>query len=127
MRILFFFLLVCAGVVRGDDGSQINGIYAKRLDAAPRILFSPSAIFTYWGGPLIPNVQVVMVQWGAGTYAPYITQVNVTQCMSSFYTEVVRSSWIDWLSEYNSNTQFSPGRDYRGLWYGVVCRVLRLP
>jgi hypothetical protein len=39
----------------------------------------------------------VLVLYGPGQYADYITDNSI----ANFYREIINSTWIDWLSEYN--------------------------
>jgi hypothetical protein len=50
-----------------------------------------------FGGPVIPNVKVYAVYWGPS--------VAFQQELSAFYTAVADSSYFDWLSEYDTETQ----------------------
>lgn len=105
--LFFAFLLFIIQETNGREIEEIESVYLKgdpiklRLHNGVIRNFAP---FQYWGGPVLSNVKLVMVQWGVSTgsnFAPYITSNQ----LSTFYTEIVRNSWIDWLSEYNTNTQ----------------------
>ena len=50
----------------------------------------------YFGGPVLSNVQVFVVYYGQN---PLQNDIN------KFYQNIVNSSYIDWLSEYNTPTQ----------------------
>ncbi|HXX02439.1 MAG TPA: hypothetical protein VEJ00_14580, partial [Candidatus Acidoferrales bacterium] len=50
----------------------------------------------YYGGPVISNVQVVVVYWGNS-----VSSV-ATSGIPGFYTAVTNSNWMDLLSEYNT-------------------------
>jgi len=63
---------------------------------------------TYYGGPVIPNVKIVMLNWGSG--------VTGESTLEQFYTSVTNSAYMDWLSEYNTSSQ-SIGR---GTFGGAV-------
>lgn len=52
---------------------------------------------TNYGGPVIPNVKVYAVYWGAR--AAFQTTLN------SFYASIVDSTYMDWLKEYDTPTQ----------------------
>jgi hypothetical protein len=60
-----------------------------------------SAHLTYYGGRVVSNLQVVQVIWGAGSYLPQVTSTS-TPSMASFYQEVLNSSYVDWLTEYDT-------------------------
>ncbi|KAJ3028955.1 UNVERIFIED_CONTAM: hypothetical protein HDU68_000482 [Siphonaria sp. JEL0065] len=60
-----------------------------------------SAHLTYYGGPVIPNVQVQPIFYGAANYQ---SQTN------AFYAGVTQSSWYDIMSQYNvGRGSASPG------------------
>ena len=63
---------------------------------------------TYYGGPVISNVKVVMLNWGSG--------VNGESTLESFYPSVTNSAYFDWLSEYNTSTPVDRPRHLR--WRG---------
>jgi hypothetical protein len=58
---------------------------------------------TYNGGPVIPNVRIVTVFWG-----PNVDAVTVAR-MPGFYSALVNSSYMDWLSEYDSTQLIGRG------------------
>lgn len=65
-----------------------NSKISKRWTTPPALL--------YFGGAVIPNVQVYTIFYGVVTYKDEINR---------FYNDVVNSSFIDWLSEYNTPTE----------------------
>jgi hypothetical protein len=50
----------------------------------------------YYGGPVVSTPKVVVVFWGGSVGAQ--TRTNI----AAFYTAIVNSPYIDWLSEYNT-------------------------
>jgi hypothetical protein len=75
------------------------------------------AKLTYYGGPVIPNVKIVMVTWGAKT------SITSEAALEGFYTGVTNSPYMDWLSEYNTSTQ-SIGR---GTFAGAYADASPIP
>ena len=65
-----------------------NSKISKRWTTPPALL--------YFGGAVIPNVQVYTIFYG---------NVNYKDEINRFYNDVVNSSFIDWLSEYNTPTE----------------------
>jgi Abnormal spindle-like microcephaly-assoc'd, ASPM-SPD-2-Hydin len=59
------------------------------------------AHLSYFGGRVVSNLQVVQVLWGTGSYLAQVESV-ATPSMASFYPEVLNSSYVDWLSEYDT-------------------------
>jgi hypothetical protein len=60
-----------------------------------------SAHLTYYGGRVVSSLQVVQVVWGAGSYLPQVTSTS-TPSIASFYQDVLNSSYVDWLTEYDT-------------------------
>ena len=58
------------------------------------------ALLTYFGGPVISNVQVVVVFWGPNvvTTSPADGAANLSQ----FYTDITASRYFDLLTEYST-------------------------
>lgn len=64
--------------------------------------FAPAGThLTYFGGPVISNVDIVQVLYGAGSYAPEIAGIT-TPSLSNFYSDITNSGFMDMLSEYNT-------------------------
>lgn len=60
---------------------------------------APAAHLTYHGGPLLTNVQVVLVFWGAAwTLA---AQIPLIQQLNQFFDFILTSTYIDLLAEYS--------------------------
>lgn len=67
------------------------------------------AHLTYFGGKIISNVKLVMVLYGSGTYASFISN-DTPPSMVSFYQQLGNSSYLGWLCEYSTNNQsIGPG------------------
>jgi len=65
--------------------------------SASRISAPPGAHVTYYGGPVISNVQVIVVYWGSAV-SPTV-QTNVP----GFYSDVTNSPYLDLAAEYSTN------------------------
>ena len=57
----------------------------------------------YLGGPVISNVKIISVMWGSSVDKTVSGQVG------GFYSTIVNSSYMDWLSEYNTNITATNG------------------
>jgi hypothetical protein len=60
-----------------------------------------AAHLDYYGGRVVSNMQVVQVLWGTGSYLSEVTS-TATPSMASFYNQVLNSSYVDWLTEYDT-------------------------
>ena len=76
-----------------------RGIVRTTDNSGPRSL--TTAHLNYYGGPVLSNVRIVMVRYGAGTYLGNIAGTTAPT-MASFYQQVTNSSYMDWLREYNT-------------------------
>ncbi|KAJ3317062.1 hypothetical protein HDV06_002096, partial [Boothiomyces sp. JEL0866] len=72
--------------------------YRTDIVTSPSLEKRASAKLTYYGGPVISNVEVHPIFYG-GNSVQYKTQIN------AFYKGVVNSSYYDWLKEYNTKNQ----------------------
>lgn len=61
----------------------------------------PGSHLTYFGGPVISNVEIVQVLYGAGSYDPQVAG-TATPSMGNFYSDITNSGFMDMLSEYNT-------------------------
>ena len=78
------------------------------------------AHLTYYGGPVIPNISVVQVIYGApGSYLPE-TLATGYPSVGSFVSSVLSSPHIDWLNEYNTTGGQKIGRGRFGDKYTVT-------
>ena len=94
----------CAGVVTppsDDNTSAALGSVGGAADAATTSSRRPPAAagahLTYYGGPVISNVRVHDVFWGAG--------VQFQSQLDAFFTAITNSPYFDWLDEYATPTQ----------------------
>lgn len=113
----------CAAQVPDGLADQSNLVYGTRVHKMPiRRNAAPSpgpsgAHLTYYGGHVIPNVKVYEVLYGAGTYSTDISGTN----LSNFYTQAVNSTFMDWLSEYNTPVSGGTGQTIgRGTFGGKL-------
>lgn len=81
----------------------------QRAIAAQSQFASPAAVsaktLTYYGGPVISNVKVVKVTYGAGTYQPYVSGTGAGT-LSAFYKAILGSAYFTWLNgDYKTSKQ----------------------
>ena len=78
------------------------GVLPKSDGAAPRAFAAPAgAHLTYYGGKIIPNVKVVQVLYGAGTYTSEVSSTGASS-IAALYRAILNSSYMSWLVEYNT-------------------------
>jgi hypothetical protein len=86
------FLLV--GAIELDSYSPVMKGQKKKVQAKPHL--------TYFGGPVISNVQIVDVLWG-----PNVNK-TVANNMPNYLSALVKSAWLAWLCEYNTLGKSKP-------------------
>ncbi|KAJ3317064.1 hypothetical protein HDV06_002098 [Boothiomyces sp. JEL0866] len=91
---LLAFSTVTATTVPRQKGVH----YRTDIVTAPVLEKRASATLKYFGGPVIPNVEVHPIFYGGDS-------VNFKSQINSFYSSVVQSPYYDWLKEYNTPKQ----------------------
>ena len=92
---------VCALILA--QAAHGSALYKKNLS---RPVTSPKGgNLLYYGGMVLTHVKVTAVFWGQGVNADIQTGIG------GFYTSVVNSTYLDWMSEYNTNVKAVDGRD----------------
>jgi hypothetical protein len=94
-------------IVPGD--SPASGPADNQFALAP----AATPHLTYWGGPVMPNVSVIKVQYGAGTYPTFVTGTGAST-LGGFFTGVTASPYFDWLTEYDTPSQTVGRGSYAG-------------
>ena len=74
----------------GRRGNQIKTGIRTQAPINPHL--------NYWGGPVLSNIQVVVVFWGADV-APALT---ANGAIDQFYTDITSSRYFDELTEYST-------------------------
>ncbi|MFI5299748.1 MAG: hypothetical protein ACHREM_16805, partial [Polyangiales bacterium] len=80
-----------------------------------KVTSASGAQLTYRGGPVIPNVEIVEVNWGSSVTAEVQTK------MPGFYKAITQSPYFDWLVEYDTPASGGTNQKIgRGSFYGSV-------
>jgi hypothetical protein len=101
-------LMGCAGEVLDGEGepagvsaaatpSHVHLMPLQSNDGFPSWTAPAGAHLSYFGGPVISSVKAVPVYWTSA--------VNFQTGLHSFYAGVTNSTYLDWLSEYDTPTQ----------------------
>jgi hypothetical protein len=75
---------------------------ATQPPAAQSSAFSAQPHVAYYGGKVVASIHVVEVLYGGGTYRPYVLN-TVTPNIKTFYTGITSSTYVDLMSEYDTN------------------------
>jgi hypothetical protein len=79
-------------------GAKVHEMPLVGMGIRPDVAVPVGTRLLYNGGPVISNVNVIQVLYGAGAYAPEVAGST----MGSFYQQLTNSPIVDWLSEYNT-------------------------
>ncbi len=95
-------LLLAAGVVNLAllGTARANSIYRMNDDKGA----SNAGNLVYYGGPVISNAKVYAIFWGDNVAA------ETKSGIGAFFTNMLDSVYMDWLSEYNTNLTAVDGR-----------------
>jgi MYXO-CTERM domain-containing protein len=73
------------------------GVYKLTSGKVPTMPTVPlTGSLKYYGGRVISNVNIVEISWNSTVDSAYMTQLQ------GFYTAIVTSPFIDWMTEYDS-------------------------
>ena len=67
------------------------------LNTSPIFPGPSGAQLTYYGGPIVSNIEVIVVFYGSGSYLP-----NLSSDLPPFFTTITNGTFIDMLSEYGT-------------------------
>jgi hypothetical protein len=81
-----------------------NGPAAAVGFAAPA-----GAHLTYFGGPIISNVQVIQVLYGSGSYNPQVAGTT-SPTMGNFFADITSTGLITLMQQYNTNISGGTGQ-----------------
>ncbi len=110
---LAFLLSACGGTDIAD--SQVDDLSSQA--GTPHLLpFGPSkagakaaaAHLDYYGGRVLANVEVIAVMWGPSVNA------DIQTGMGDFYSAAIKSTYFDWLTEYDTDLTAMNGKPGTG-------------
>jgi hypothetical protein len=101
---------------RDPNAGPVNG--AVIGFAAPA-----GAHLTYFGGPIISNVQVIQVLYGSGSYNPQIAGTT-SPTMGQFYSDITSSGLITLLQQYNTPVSGGTGQTFGNGTFGGLFQIV---
>jgi hypothetical protein len=85
----------------GQTRGLIHIVPFGRVASGLKNTFAPTgAHLTYWGGPVISNIKVVVVFWGPNVVTT--SAADGTATLSHFFTDITSSRYFDLLTEYTT-------------------------
>src|SRR6476646_3973585 len=92
------------GLHHGTPWRDPNGPAAAVGFAAPA-----GAHLTYFGGPIISNVQVIQVLYGSGSYNSQVAGTT-SPTMGNFFADITSTGLISLMQQYNTNISGGTGQ-----------------
>jgi hypothetical protein len=82
---------------------RLHGVPWRPANAPINAAAPAGAHLSYFGGPVISNVQIVQVLYGSGSYNPQVAG-NATPSMGNFFSDILGTSsgYINLLTQYNT-------------------------
>ncbi|HLK07310.1 MAG TPA: hypothetical protein VKV30_05205 [Candidatus Angelobacter sp.] len=95
-----------------------NGPAAAVGFAAPA-----GAHLTYFGGPIISNVQVVQVLYGSGSYNSQVAG-STSPTMGNFFADITSTGLISLMQQYNTNISGGTGQVFGNGTFGGLFQIV---
>jgi hypothetical protein len=106
LAVVVLSALVFSSVAQATDHRMMPTIQQRALIKTlnlPQVAAKSSVL--YYGGPVISSVKVTAVMWGSNVDSATQQQIG------DFFKTTVNSTYMDWMSEYNTNIKAVDGRD----------------
>ena len=81
------------------------------------------AHLSYFGGPIISNVQVVQVLYGSGSYNTQVAGSS-SPTMGNFFTDITSTGLISLLQQYNTNISGGTGQVFGNGTFGGLFQIV---
>jgi hypothetical protein len=102
LALSLFAVCAAASLAAANPHGMIFVKGARSTAVSPRP--SSTGGLRYYGGPVIPNAKVYAVFWGDGVSAETKSKIG------PFFANILDSTYMDWLSEYDTNRTAVDGR-----------------
>ncbi|HEV7553457.1 MAG TPA: hypothetical protein VGP65_17350 [Candidatus Angelobacter sp.] len=81
------------------------------------------AHLTYFGGPIISNVQVVQVLYGSGSYNSQVAGTT-SPTMGNFFSDITSTGLISLMQQYNTNISGGTGQIFGNGTFGGLFQIV---
>ncbi|MCU1219029.1 MAG: Ig family protein [Candidatus Angelobacter sp.] len=81
------------------------------------------AHLTYFGGPIISNVQVVQVLYGSGSYNAQVAGTT-SPTMGNFFSDITSTGLISLMQQYNTNISGGTGQIFGNGTFGGLFQIV---
>ena len=101
-----------AAALEAEALSSGGSAHVLPLEDAASLAPAKSGHLVYYGGRVLDHAEAVAVLWGGGVAH------QVASSIGPFYSALLRSSYVDWLSEYDTTVAAADGRPGTGQHFG---------
>src|SRR5215471_16565229 len=103
---------------------KFHGVPWRDPNAGPIGFAAPAgAHLTYFGGPIISNVQVIQVLYGSGSYNAQVAGTT-SPTMGNFFTNITSTGLITLLQQYNTNISGGTGQVFKNGTFGGLFQIV---
>src|SRR5579864_2734608 len=81
------------------------------------------AHLSYFGGPIISNVQVIQVLYGSGSYNPQVAGTS-SPTMGNFFADITSTGLISLLQQYNTPASGGTGQTFGNGTFGGLFQIV---
>src|SRR5215471_11978081 len=103
---------------------KFHGVPWRDPNAGPINFAAPAgAHLTYFGGPIISNVQVIQVLYGSGSYNAQVAGTS-SPSMGQFYSDITSSGLIQLLQQYNTTVSGGTNQTFGNGTFGGLFQIV---
>src|SRR5262252_297245 len=98
--------------------------FRDAISSGPINFAAPAgAHLTYFGGPIISNVQVIQVLYGSGSYNAQVAGTS-SPTMGNFFSDITSTGLISLLQQYNTNITGGTGQVFGNGTFGGLFQIV---
>src|SRR6478609_8413827 len=106
------------------NGPRLHIVPVRDPNAGPINFAAPAgAHLTYFGGPIISNVQVIQVLYGSGSYNAQVAGTT-SPTMGNFFSDITSTGLITLLQQYNTPVSGGTGQTFGNGTFGGLFQIV---
>jgi hypothetical protein len=103
---------------------KFHGVPWRDPNSGPINFAAPAgAHLSYFGGPIISNVQVIQVLYGSGSYNSQVAGTT-SPTMGNFFADITSTGLITLLQQYNTNISGGTGQVFGNGTFGGLFQIV---
>src|SRR5689334_21301207 len=103
---------------------KFHGVPWREPNSGPINFAAPAgAHLTYFGGPIITNVQVIQVLYGSGSYNAQVAGTT-SPTMGNFFADITTTGLITLLQQYNTPVSGGTGQTFGNGTFGGLFQIV---